>query len=91
MLKLIQPFCGISISDYIKINKSFSVIEFLETAIKISKVLSLVHSENLVHCDVKPHNLLINDKKDVFLIDFGEINEMCLFIHKRAKMGNLIK
>jgi serine/threonine protein kinase len=37
---------------------------------KLCSIVSYLHSKSILHCDIKPDNILIN-KNDVFLIDFG--------------------
>jgi serine/threonine protein kinase len=37
---------------------------------KLCTIVSYLHSKSILHCDIKPDNILIN-KNDVFLIDFG--------------------
>jgi predicted ATPase/signal transduction histidine kinase/CheY-like chemotaxis protein/tRNA A-37 threonylcarbamoyl transferase component Bud32 len=45
---------------------------FLKTAICLSSILAQLHQQNIIHKDIKPHNILINRKTDeVRLIDFG--------------------
>jgi serine/threonine protein kinase len=38
---------------------------------QLAEVLDYMHSEGYVHRDLKPDNILLNDKAEVFLIDFG--------------------
>jgi serine/threonine protein kinase len=37
---------------------------------KLCGIVSYLHSKSILHCDIKPNNILINGD-DVFLIDFG--------------------
>jgi serine/threonine protein kinase len=37
----------------------------------VSRALSFAHSQNIIHRDVKPANILINTQGNVFLSDFG--------------------
>lgn len=38
---------------------------------QLLKGLAYMHSLNVVHRDVKPENLLISDKKELKICDFG--------------------
>ena len=38
---------------------------------QVADALAYIHSENTVHLDVKPTNILLNDKGEAVLIDFG--------------------
>jgi len=50
----------------------FSLKEAVELLYPIAKALDFAHANGVVHCDIKPENILIRDKdKQVFLTDFG--------------------
>ncbi len=38
---------------------------------QVAEALDFVHSKNIIHLDVKPANILINDEDNAILIDFG--------------------
>ena len=38
---------------------------------QVAAALHYAHSQNVVHCDVKPENLLIGDQQTILLSDFG--------------------
>ena len=38
---------------------------------QVADALAYIHSENMVHLDVKPSNILLNTKGEAILIDFG--------------------
>jgi serine/threonine-protein kinase len=42
----------------------------------ICSALHYAHQSGYVHCDVKPANIMINNKGDVFLVDFGIAREV---------------
>ncbi|NJL99930.1 MAG: protein kinase [Synechococcaceae cyanobacterium SM2_3_2] len=44
-------------------------------AIKIALALEIAHNQNLLHRDIKPDNIIINDQRDPVLIDFGSARE----------------
>lgn len=51
----------------ILLNKSMSLDLFLEYAANITRSLSRLHQHHLVHNDIRPHNILINEKSgDVY-------------------------
>lgn len=41
--------------------------------VKLLDRLEVLHSENIIHCDLKPENVVVGkeDKTELFLIDFG--------------------
>jgi predicted ATPase/signal transduction histidine kinase/DNA-binding NarL/FixJ family response regulator/tRNA A-37 threonylcarbamoyl transferase component Bud32 len=48
-----------------KINK------FLQIAIHLTEILAQIHQQNVIHKDIKPQNILVNEEGEVRLIDFG--------------------
>jgi len=62
---------GISLKEYIKII-SLSLVEFLAIAIQLTNILHGLHQNRVIHKDIKPANILINQQsKQVHLIDFS--------------------
>lgn len=53
------------------ISSPMELEQALKLIIPISRALSYVHSKNIIHRDVKPANILINDVGQPLLSDFG--------------------
>ncbi len=78
-----EDFGGESL-DRILARGKFSLKEFLELSVNIVEALGEIHKMNIIHKDIKPHNLLYNkNTEEVKVIDFGistrltrEINEI---------------
>jgi serine/threonine-protein kinase len=49
-----------------------TILETIDTFIAASKGLKAMHAMGYVHCDIKPNNILRNDKGEVKVIDFGQ-------------------
>ncbi len=49
-----------------------SLLETVETFIKVAEGLRAMHHMGWAHCDIKPNNILRNDKGEVKVIDFGQ-------------------
>ncbi len=43
----------------------------INLGIKVAHILKYFYYHGIVHCDIKPDNLIVNELGDVFLIDFG--------------------
>jgi len=70
-LYLIKRYEGTSLSHHLEESGKMNVDQFLTTAIEICQNLHLIHEQNIVHCDIKPQNILHNDKMDkTIIIDF---------------------
>lgn len=69
---ILEDFEGVSISDMIKANGAFSIKDFLDMSVQMAKIIGDIHKNNIIHLDIKPHNMLYNSRlKKVKIIDFG--------------------
>ncbi|PKN51712.1 MAG: serine/threonine-protein kinase PknK [Deltaproteobacteria bacterium HGW-Deltaproteobacteria-13] len=66
-----EDFGGISLREILKTNK-LELKSFLQIASKVSETLGLIHKNNIMHLDIKPDNILINEKQNnIKISDFG--------------------
>lgn len=66
---------AISLKDYISKNR-LPIKEFLNISINIVKGLQTIHTENIIHKDINPSNIIIAPKKGIVkIIDFGISSE----------------
>ncbi|MCP4132038.1 MAG: SpoIIE family protein phosphatase [bacterium] len=71
---VLEDFDGISLKN---LDKNIELNFFLTMAIKLSSALGRLHKENIVHKDIKPHNLLWSARtNEVKIADFGISNEI---------------
>ncbi|MCP4132043.1 MAG: AAA family ATPase [bacterium] len=75
---VLEDFDGISLKKILKDkNINLDLKLFLTIAIKLSNALGHLHKENIVHKDIKPHNILFNAATgELKIADFGISNEI---------------
>lgn len=62
---------GRTLKDRIRQERHLSVSESLRVAREIAEALAHAHANNLVHCDIKPHNILMMADGHAKVADFG--------------------
>lgn len=62
---------GETLKDIIKRRGKLSIAESLEFAGQIAAALSVAHGNQIVHCDIKPQNIILTDDMEVKITDFG--------------------
>lgn len=61
---------GKNLSDILR-QKNLTVSEYIEIIKQIAKALSSAHEHGIVHRDVKPSNIFVNERGEVKVLDFG--------------------
>lgn len=62
---------GCSLKSFVKENGPFSGAKTLQLIKPVMEALSKVHAIGLIHRDISPDNILINEKGELILVDFG--------------------
>lgn len=63
---------GFSLQEWIfKQGSQLSPDMILKIARSVCSALHYAHTEDLVHCDIKPGNIMVNQNNDILLTDFG--------------------
>ena len=76
---LVQEFIqGHSLSKELQPGKNWSQTQVIELLQEILSILIFVHGQGLIHRDVKPSNIMRNERNNrLVLIDFGAVKPMC--------------
>ena len=72
---------GKSLQDYIENGENFSVRDTMKNLVAIVRQ---IHKQGVVHCDIKPSNIILCEDGKVVLVDFGSA---CEKKGKRNKMA----
>ncbi len=62
---------GQSIKDYLDKNRKFTGRKAASIVLKVAKALEHAHKQNIVHRDIKPGNIMMDNAGEIFLMDFG--------------------
>lgn len=68
---VMEYVAGETLKDRIQREGRLSVAESLRMAREIAEALEHAHANNLVHCDIKPHNILVTEANHLKVADFG--------------------
>lgn len=62
---------GLSLNDMVKRDGPMSEQKALGYIQQVASALQYVHSQNRLHLDIKPGNIMVDSKDNAYLIDFG--------------------
>ena len=62
---------GGTLQQYFPPSRPFPLHAILPVVLEIASALQYVHNRDLVHCDIKPENVLVGPQNGTWLTDFG--------------------
>lgn len=68
---VMEYISGETLKERIQREKTLRVEASVRIALEIAEALEHAHQNNLIHCDIKPHNILITHTGRVKVTDFG--------------------
>ncbi|MBD2067709.1 AAA family ATPase [Leptolyngbya sp. FACHB-671] len=70
--ELLAKLIDLQFSNGVVATRQVKINNFLQIAIHLASILAQLHQQNVIHKDVKPQNILVNEETgEVRLIDFG--------------------
>ncbi len=92
LLLLLEDFKATSMQQWI-LHHELDLLQFFNFAIEVVKGISVLHQNKIVHHDIKPHNILINEERRVKICDLGisfdELQKSSLMYSHDSLVGTL--
>lgn len=88
---IMEYVSGQTLKEYIQEHRPLSVDQAVKFTTAIAEGLEHAHLMGLVHCDIKPHNILITDTGRLKVTDFGiarAINTGATLLYTNSVMGS---
>ncbi|QLQ33016.1 MAG: serine/threonine protein kinase [Candidatus Thiothrix singaporensis] len=69
---MVMEYAGaVSLQDFLEVHQTLTEKQLLALVLPLLDALEVIHAKGVIHRDIKPGNILINDDSQPVLIDFG--------------------
>ena len=87
---VMEYISGKTLKQVIQQNGSMSNSQVIDYGIQIAKALECAHKNNIIHRDIKPHNILVTEDGTVKVTDFGiaKASSSVTITNNRTVMGS---
>lgn len=68
---LVMPHAGRSVASLMREQGAFAVEDAVEIVLAVASALDFAHEHKIIHHDVSPDNILVDEKGSIRLTDFG--------------------
>ncbi len=87
---ILEDFGGVALSDFLTTNK-LDFKQFLAIAIQLANGLGKIHHHQIIHKDIKPHNIIINPTNNCVKITDFSIASCLLRENATSSYSNLLE
>jgi serine/threonine protein kinase len=88
---LVMPYCrNGSLARILQQRHTLEESEIIEVVEQVGAALSYLHEEGIIHQDIKPDNVLINDRGKYLLTDFGISSRMRSTLRKSTSSAKAL-
>lgn len=88
---VMEYVAGETLKDYIARMGKLSNDAAVRIAIEIGEALEQAHANGIIHCDIKPHNILVTNSGRIKVADFGIARAMnsATVVNKESVLGSV--
>jgi serine/threonine protein kinase len=75
-----------SLKDVLDSKRTLAFDVFTEKMLNLVDRLTKMHKEGIMHCDIKPHNILLSKDGQLYFVDLGTVRTVSQFAKERTSM-----